>query len=285
MDKEEKVCYHKIYLGSAGGEPDYGGINMAGFFQQMNEGYAQKHFPTGSVFGNVAKTLKRNSFVLLIVAGFMLTGCLAGLVWSIRRTLEVAAEGDKDVLGIGIGFCAFWVVLVLLLGVSSYFGIRNMTKKREDYIRASAKYSKLPESEIEDFDRQALASDTYILKLTAGLDRILSNATNKDGLLTRDYIYLAGPAQAVIRVKDLKACCFNDYTYYVNTGKRSKKIHCLAVTLISSNGVTDTSDTTEKAGRALMALLKERNETIDTNDGMVLPEGALSAYMKKILES
>ncbi|MCI9164244.1 MAG: hypothetical protein HFG59_13535 [Lachnospiraceae bacterium] len=259
---------------------------MAGFFQQMDEKYAKKHFPTGSVFGTVDKVLKRNNFAFLIIAGFMIAGCLAGLFWSIGRTLEMVAEGNRDALGIGIGFGCFWAVLVLLLGISFYFNVRNLAKKKEDYIRLSAKYSKLPEKEIEDFDRQAMASDTYILKLTAGLDRLLSSATNKDGLLTRDYIYLASPSQAVMRVKDLKACCFNDYTYYINTGKRSKKIHCLAVTLVSSNGngVIDTSDTTEEAGRALMALLKERNEAIDTNDGRVLPEEALSDYIKKILE-
>ncbi len=99
-------------------------------------------------------------------------------------------------------------------------------------------------------------------------------------MLTRDYIYLANPALIVMRVKDVRACCFNDYTYYINTGKRSKKIHGLAITLIASNGVTDTSDTTEAAGQAL---LKERNSAIDTNDGKVVPEGALDAYRKKVL--
>ena len=32
-----------------------------------------------------------------------------------------------------------------------------------------------------------------------------------------------------------------------------------------------------------MAILKERNGAIDTNDGNVLPEGELDGYKKKVL--
>ncbi len=256
---------------------------MTDFFQKMNEGYAQKHFPTGSVFESASKTLKRRSFVGIIVIGVWVIGALFGLFWGIGRTMEFMAEGKDDMLGAGLVICGFFAVIALISGIILYFFIRNTRQKRSDYIKLSAKKSQLPESEIEAFDRQAVASDTCILKLTAGIDRVLSSAANKDGLLTRDYIYLANPALIVMRVKDVRACCFNDYTYYINTGKRSKKIHGLAITLIASNGVTDTSDTTEAAGQALMALLKERNSAIDTNDGKVVPEGALDAYRKKVL--
>ncbi|MDO4318520.1 MAG: hypothetical protein Q4C48_09995 [Lachnospiraceae bacterium] len=257
---------------------------MADFFQKMNEKYVQKHFPTGSVFEATSKTLKRRGYVGVFFSGLFLAGCLFGLVSSIKSTIEVVVEGKKDMLGVALGVCGFLAVITLLFGIAFYFSVKHTRRKREDYIKLAAKASKLQESEIESFEQQAVASDTYILKLTAGLDRALSNATNKDGLLTRDYIYLASPAQIVMRVEDLKACCFNDYTYYLNTGNRSKKIHCLAITLIASNGVTDTSDTTMEAGRALMVLLKQRNAAIDVNGGNVLSEGSLDAYKKKILE-
>ena len=119
--------------------------------------------------------------------------------------------------------------------------------------------------------------------MTEGLDRALSNATNQDGLLTRDYIYLADPAQTVIRVDSLKACCFSDYTYYIRTGKRHKKIHCLAIYLLASNGVSVLSDTTEKAGQALMSILLERNGSINTNGGKVLPESEVDDYKTRLL--
>ncbi len=257
---------------------------MTEVFQRMSADYAQKHFPTGSVFESASKTLKRRGFAGIIFIGVWVAAALAGLVWGVGRTMAFMAEGEEDMLGVGIGICVFFALTALLFGVLLFFAVKSTRRNREDYIKLSAKKSRLSEHEIEEFDRQAMASDTYVLKLTAGLDRALSSAANKDGLLTRDYVYLAGPAQIVLRVKDLKACCFNDYTYYISTGKRSKKIHCLAVTLISSNGVTDSSDVTEEAGRALMALLRERNSAIDTNGGKVLPEGALDAYKKKVLE-
>ena len=82
----------------------------------------------------------------------------------------------------------------------------------------------------------------------------------------------------------LKACSFSDYTYFVNVGKRQKTVHCLAVYLLASNGVSVLSDTTRKAGEALMALLQERVSGIDTNGGRVLSEGReMDDYTKRIL--
>lgn len=187
-------------------------------------------------------------------------------------------------LNIG-GFVFFGLFLVAgLLTRTVLLNFKGSRQKRGDYIASSAKHSKQPVSEIETFEQQAVSSDCSILKLTAGLNRLLSNATNKDGLLTRDYIYLADPAQTVMRVDSLRACCFSDYTYYINTGKRHKKIHSLMLCLIASNGVSVLSDTTEEAGKALMELLKQRNSAIDTNGGKVLPENAFDSYKKRVLQ-
>ncbi len=256
---------------------------MADFFKNMNEVYVRKHFPNGSVFDGALKTVKRISIVSIIFLAVFLGGALFGLLWAIGRTMELRAEGRDDMLDVSLVICGFLGLVVLGCMVVLVFIILGLRKKREDYIATSAKNSKLPVNEIEAFEQQAVAPDCFILKLTAGLDRLLSNSTNKDGLLTRDYIYLADPAQTVLRVDTLKACCFTDYTYYANTGKHRKKIHCLAIFLTASNGVSVLSDTTKKAGEALIALLKERNPAIDTNGGRVVPESALDDYKKRIL--
>ena len=257
---------------------------MTDFFTKMNEEYAQKHFPGGSVFESAMKTVKRRSIGAIFFFGLFFAAALYGLIWGIGRTLEFTSDGRDDMLSVGIVICGFFGVVMLVCLLILLFLIKGSRKKRSDYIADSAKHSKLPVSEIEAFERQATASDCYILKLTAGLDRVLSNATNKDGLLTRDYIYLADPALIVMRVKDVRACCFNDYTYYIDTGKHHKKIHCLAICLIAPGGVSVLSDTTEEAGRALMDLLKQRNNAIDTNEGRVLPENELDSYKKRVLE-
>lgn len=254
------------------------------FFTNMNADYAHKHFPNGSVFEGAMKTVKGRSITGLLAICIFFAGALYGLVWSIGTTKEFMSDGQDDMLDVGIVICVFFGLCVLVFGILLCVLIKRIGAKRGHYIALSAKNSKLPASEIEAFERQAVASDCYILKLTAGLDRALSNATNKDGLLTRDYIYLADTDQTVMRVRDLKACCFNDCTYSIHVGGQSKKIHCLAIGLIASNGVSVLSDTTEEAGQALMELLKERNNAIDTNDGKVLPDGAFDGYKERILE-
>jgi len=248
----------------------------------MNEDYAQKHFPDG-VFAGTAKTLKGRGIAGLITIGLFVAGGLLGLIWAVGRTQEVIANGEDDLRGVAIAFCVIFGVVTLLFLALFIYLLKNIRKGRDGYIADSAKHSQLPVSEIENFERQALASDCYILRLAEGLDRALSNATNKDGLLTRDYIYLADPAQTVLRVDSLRACCFSDYTYYITVQNRHKKVHNLIIYLLASNGVSVTSDTTEKAGQALMALLLERNSSIDTNGGQVLPEGEVEDYKKRIL--
>lgn len=257
---------------------------MTDFFTKMNREYAQKHFPDGSVFTGAAKTLKRRGIAGIIMIGLFVAAGLWGLVWSVGRTFEYISQGKDDMLGVSIFICVFFGAVTLGFGALLIYMLKAVGKKRSDYIEDSAKHSQLSKLEIEAFEQQALEPDCCILKLTAGLDRALSNATNKDGLLTRDYIYLADPAQTVMRVDSLRSCCFSDYTYYVNVGNRTKKVHDLAIYLLASNGVSVRSDVTEKAGQALMELLLERNGSIDTNGGQVLPEGDVDDYKKRMLE-
>lgn len=257
---------------------------MNEYFEKMNGEYAQKHFPEGSVFESASNTLKKRGFAGIFFIGLFVVGGLWGLVWAIGKTIGYMTQGESDMLGVSIFFCAIFAAVGLGFLALLIYMIKAMNRKRSDYVALSAKHSKLPASEIEEFDRQAMASDCLILKLTKGLDRALSNATNKDGLLTRDYIYLADPAQTVFRVDELKACCFTEYSYYVTVGNRSKKVYDLAIYLLAANGVSVCSDVTVNAGRALMELLLERNGSIDTNDGNSVPEDDLDDYAKRILK-
>lgn len=254
------------------------------FFSRMNEDYAKKHFPEGSVFMASTKAIKRRSILSLIFLSPFSLGSLYLLVVFIRKTFQYIAEGDEDMVSTGFIICGILALVALLFLFLSFKLSQLLRQTSSDYAASSAKNSQLPVSEIETFERQAMASDCYILKLTSGLDRVLSNNISKDGLLTRDYIYLADSRQTVMRVDSLRACFFTDYTYYLNTGSYSRKIHNLAICLIASNGLFVRTDTDEKAGFALMEILKERNSSIDTNNGKVVPEGrAFDNYMKAVL--
>ena len=257
---------------------------MNNYFQSMTPEYANKYFPGGSVFEGAAKTLKRRGVIGIFFIGLFVAGGLLGLVFTISRALEYMAQGEDDVISVVIVLCAFFGLITLGFSALLIYLIKSIAKGRDGYIARSAKNSELSVSEIETFDQQAMASDCLILRLTEGLDRALSNSITKDGLLTRDYLYLADPAQIVFRVDSLRACCFTDYTYYVTTGNRNKKIHNLAIYLLASNGVSLRSDTTEEAGTALINLLLERNPAIDTNDGNILPENDEDSYKRRILQ-
>ncbi len=242
---------------------------MADYFQKMDEDYVKKHFPEGSVFKSVEKTFKKRSWVGIFFFGLFFAAAVYGTIWSVGTAI---AEGGGYGIMLGI-FCG-------LIALGCFFVLRLVIKTSrqgvDGYRANSAKASGLPISEIEAFDRQALEGDCFLLKL---------NNVMKEGLLTEDYLYPGDTAQTVMRVDSLKACCFTDYTYYMSVGGKHKKIHNLAICLIASNGVSVRVDTTEKAGKALMEILKERNGGIDTNDGKVLPEGReFDDYYKRILE-
>lgn len=257
---------------------------MEDFFQTMSDFYVKKHFPNDSVFQGVKKTMTRRGIVGIITLGFFFLFGAGGLFVSVRTLLEIIAEGDSEMQTVGMVVCGFFALITLGMGAVLFFVTKELRKTHRDYIAGSAKQSKLSEQEIEEFERQAVQPDCYILKLTSGLDRALSNATNKDGLLTRDYIYLADPAQTVLRVADLRACCLEMYSYMITAGtKHPKRIDNLAIRLLGANGVTVLSDTDRKAGEALIKMLLERNPAIDTNGGNVLAEGAFDSYSKQLL--
>lgn len=245
---------------------------MEEFFQKMNEDYVQKHFPNRSIFEGTMKKNKVNSIIVLVMLGIFFVASAYGAIAAVETTIGRIAENGSD--GIGIGISIFMIVLTLIWGLLMKAVYKMGFKKHSDYIKDSAKKSKLPESEIENFEKQATASDAYILRLKEGFDRALSNTVDKDGVLTRDYVYIADNAQTIFRIADLKACFFVYYYYYVN----NKRVTNLSIRLVSANGVTAFSDTTEKAGRALMAILLERNGSIETNGGNVMQENAFDTY-------
>lgn len=252
---------------------------MAEYFKRMSEEYKQKHFPKGTIFGTLGKNVKRNGIIAVILFfGPMFLLCCFGLVMMTISTIQTGVKEDE--VGLTIGFYAVLGVLALLFLVAIICFLRMGKRGADHYIKTSAKNSKLTETEIRSFESQALASDCYILNLTSGLKRALNNNFMRDGLLTREYIYLSDPRQTVIRVQDLKACFFEEYITYIN----NKRIYNLGIRLIASNGVMSFADASEEAGNALMDMLLERNSSIDTNNRDVLQEGKeLDNYVKKML--
>lgn len=255
---------------------------MTEFFEHMNDDYARKHFTNGSFFGGAIRTAKRNSVAIFIFFVPLFLACLYGLIWSIGRYLELASQGQDDMKGVSIVICAFFAIFILILGFTIIMVARSVFAGRKVWIKKAAKRSKISQSDIERFEQQVSSSDTYILKLTAGLDRALASSITRDGLLTRDYVYIADSAITIFRVDGLRAAVFVDNTYSVGDLKHPKTIHNLSLALISENGAAAFADVTRKAGEALMELLKSRNNSIETKDGKLLSAKEYDELYKSI---
>lgn len=207
---------------------------------------------------------------------------LAGLFWMLRLTAEQKAAGSEDV-GIGIGFSIFFGIITLIFLLVFVISMRRALKGRSAYIAQAAAGSGLSITEIERFEEQAVSQDSLVLKLSAGLDRIIGNEVMKDGILTADYILLPALTPLVFRVDSLRAACFVDYVYKIGEVGHKAPVHNLAVALIGANGCRVYSDCTREAGLELMRLLGERNRQMEIRRDETLSEDAYELYCKKIL--
>ena len=161
--------------------------NKETYLESMNEEYKQKHYPEGSVFKAHKKAMKGvNAGLGLFFMGAFLAGSIAGLVWSVNRTLEIIRDKEENMLGVGIGISVFFLLLVAVFGVAVFFITKDIRKTVDDWIRVAAKAGGLEEQEIREFDKQAMGSDSLILN---HLGKLKSFTTGqKRGILTRDYI-------------------------------------------------------------------------------------------------
>lgn len=254
---------------------------MSEYFQTMNETYIDKYYPTRSVFESVAKTTKKAGIGVYLFFGIILAGSLAGLLWSISATNTYKLNGETDMVGVGtvicIVFAVFALLSVLVIALTSWRGKRGS----EDWLKKSAEKSKLSESELRAFERQAMTSDSYILKLLDGVNAAV--AGRKDGILTRDYIYLADPNLTVIRCEDLISACLVHAVIYVGPQKNRKAVHALQIQLLSKHGVEAFAEVSPEAGKALTQLLLQKYPTIDICDGNAMTEHEYDKYRKTAL--
>lgn len=245
--------------------------NKESYLEPMNEDFMKKNYPEGSVFKAYKKALKGfNTWLGLFFIGAFFAGSIAGVVWSINRTLEIIQDAEENMLGFGIGISIFFLLLVLLFGAVIFFITKDLRKTADDWIRIVAKAGGLSEQEIREFDRQAMELDSLILN---HLGKLKSFTTGqKKGILTRDYICLyGGNAPGVLKLSHLKEAYLKDNTYYVKVGKTSKQAHYLTINLKSTDEKNVWAETSLEAARALQEELERRCPGIDTAGGAVLP--------------
>ncbi len=250
---------------------------MNNYFENMNETYIAKHYPKRSLFESVAKNTKKNGIGAYIFSILLLAGSLACLFFLIKTFMQNPVE-DTD---LRIFFLVVGAILLLFAIISIWLIIitfKRNKKGAKEWRKQSAKNSKLNEEEILEFEKQAIQSNSYILKLTSGINAVLSD--NKDGILTRDYIYLADLGQTVHRCDKLISACLVEHNIRVHTGSRRQSISYLYITLLSDTGVESSAEVTKESGHALLQLLLEKNHRINICNGQVLNSGQYKEYKK-----
>lgn len=235
-------------------------------FEKMDPIYREKHFPQSSVFERAAKKNRGSSIVLIVFLVLLSAVFIAGGVYFISLIRYHMEQGNSESVTIGYGFLAVAALLLLLCILGIVFLAKGLGKGADAVVRASAKASGLSEGELREFDRQAMDSDCYILKLQSAVSAAVSGQS--DGLLTRDYLWLGDLQPRVLKRTDIAGACLYEWSYRVN----KKRIYCLSISVVNRQNLAVTAEASSERGRALLSLLKDAHPHILVPDG-ILREG------------
>ena len=228
---------------------------MEQIFEQMNENYCDKYYPKGSVYEKLNAEHKRGSVVLAVF--LVLMGCFFGtvLIWVISRIVDDMRDGNTD-LQILLIVLAVVGIPFLLCVLGLVYAVKNYRKGAEVRIKKSMELSGLSEAEVREFDRQAMQSDSYILRFKGGVAAKV--AAQRDGILTRDYLWMGDATGLIVKREDIIAACFYKWSYYA--GK--KKMWCQSVAVLTRQDKMSSAEATSERGQAFIELLVQANPSI-----------------------
>lgn len=239
---------------------------MQEYIREMDEEYRNKHYPQGSVFEKAAEENKRGNVGLAILSG-VVSVLLAGvIVFLVSLTRQRMAEGNGDALQIGLIFIAVVAVLLALCLFGMVIAIRHIKDGAGDMIRKSAKNCGLSEGDIREFDRQAMQPGSYVLSLAGKISAAM--AGQKDGILTRSYLWLGDRANFILKREEIVGMSLYHWYYYIN----KKRVSSLNLAVLNRNDGMANVEVTEEGGRELMKMLSQAHPTIQVHEG-ILEEG------------
>ena len=247
---------------------------MEDYFKRMNEEYIKKNYPERSVFKAYKKSMGSRGRTGCIIMGLFMAGGLAGLIWSVRKTLEFMQSGDDETMKVGIVIGIFFLIVTLFFGGILFLVTKDMRRSMEEWISRIAAAGGCSEGEMREFDNQAVEPDSLIVNLLGKIKAV--TAGQKSGILTRDYIALYNSGSlGVLKVSRITGAYLTDNVYNVKVGNSIKQAHYLTINLITADKKNIWAETSKEAGRALQAILMERCPEIDTAGGAVLPESEI----------
>lgn len=239
---------------------------MEMYFDKMSESYRDKHYPKGSVLEKSSVESKRGAVVLTVMIALLAAMLGVALYFEISMIQYYMGLGDSESIKVGAVILAITGLLFLLCILGIVFCIKSFRNGVETTIRKSAKISGLSENDIREFDRQAMQSDSYILKFKNKVAAAV--AGQKDGILTRDYLWMGDAANIIIKREDIVGACFYKWHYYA--GK--KRVWNQSVVVLNRHNIAPSAEATRESGLALMELLAAAHPDIHV-EKKLLDEG------------
>lgn len=245
-------------------------------FERMSEEYINKNYPKGSVIATVEKHSKSEKltyylFILPFSILFLIIAFFA-IYLSIFEYKDIASALAALAFFGGIGGFGVWSIVPK---------IKRRNLGLDGWIAKIAEQSKYSESDIREFDRQALASDCLILEMIGKVKSFIGLGIRSKGFFTRDFIGMgSGINLRVMKHVDIQYACFVQKTNQVMVNHRTKTITYLTVTLVSKLDTTISIETDMKRGTMLIDLLLEKNPSIDTNQKHILTEKEFNKYIE-----
>ncbi|MFG6367748.1 MAG: hypothetical protein K1W16_04880 [Lachnospiraceae bacterium] len=246
---------------------------MEKYLPVMSEDYKRKHYAEG-VFVSIKKKTAKISFGIYIFFGILFFGGAYGVYWSRGRIEDYRLEGQEDLISAGyviMGVCAFFAVIALACIIITFIRHKRGTKKWKELCAKNNGYTV---SDMDEFERQTMDMECRVVKLLGAAQAVANGQS--DGILTRDYIYLADAHHAILKICDLSAACLVKQTVSVDSMPIHKDHDFLTVMLLSRKGVRAIAECSEESGTELIAFLKKINSSIYTADGNVISDEAFS---------
>lgn len=241
---------------------------MEQYLPVMSVDYKEKHY-AGGVFNAIRKKTAKISVGIYIFFGIVFLGGAYGTYWALGMIRQYRLDGQDDMIGAGyviMGVFAFFAAVGLACIIITI--IRHARGARK-WKEKCAKESGYTVGDMDEFERQAMDMECRAVKLL-GTAQALANGQS-DGILTRDYIYLADAHHTILKIADLKAACLVRQTLKVDSMPVHKEHDFLTVMLLGRNS-RSIAECTQESGTQLITFLKKKNPNIYTADGNVISD-------------
>lgn len=251
---------------------------MEKYLSVMTDDYRRKHYAEG-VFASIRKKTAKISFGVYIFFGIVLLGSAFGFYWALGRTEDYRLSGQEDLISAGYVIAGFFAVFAVIALAVIIVTIVRHARGTATWKKNCAEQSGYTVSDMDEFERQTTDMECRVVRL---LDTARALAAGQaDGILTRDYIYLADAHHVILKLSDISAACLVKQAVMVGDLPNRKRHEYLTVMLLSKGGCRAIAECSEDSGAELIDFLKQKFPGIYTADGEIITAEAFDKLSVK----